>query len=206
MATLVDYALTTVDDVKETLGIPSSDHSKDNLIIRKINQATAMIENYTGRRFKATTYTNEEYDSTGTNQLVLRNRPIISVTGLGTRDTSLNEDDWEVTDTQLYFADLSAGVLDLNFNAHGSWNRLRVSYRAGYEDIPADLAEAAATLAAFYTQNNISGQAIKVKEEGQRRIEYYNSNSGSAGGSLIEQLGIDDILNAYSNYPILADK
>lgn len=207
MAVLLDYALTDLASVKETLSISSGDHSKDNLIIRKINQATVMIENYCGRRFKATDYTNEEYDSTHTDQLVLKNRPIISLTNIGTRDTSLNEDDWEITDSQLYFADNSAGVLDLNFYATGRWNRLRVTYRAGYETIPADLAEAAATLAAFYVENNTSGQAIRTKEEGQRRIEYYNTKSGnSAGDSLMQQLGIDDILNAYSNYPISADK
>lgn len=205
MADLLDYALTTVSDVKETLSIPSSDHTKDNIITRKINQATEMIEKYTGRRFKLTTYTNEEYDGTGVDQLVLKNRPVVSFTSLGTRDTSLNEDDWENTDTELYFVDNAAGVIDLNFSAGGRWNRLRATYTAGYTTIPADVAEAAATLAAYLTENGTSGAAIKAKSEGQRRVEYYDTRNGSGNGNLFDQLNIKEALQPYMNYPINAD-
>lgn len=203
MATILDYALTTVADVKESLGLASSDSSKNNLITRKINQATEMIEKYTGRRFKQTTYTNEEYDATGIDQLVLRQRPVIGTPTLQTRDTTLNDDDWDDVEANLSFVNAGAGVLDLNFGATaGRWNRYRVSYVAGYETIPADIAEAAATLAAFLVMNGTSGTNVKRKKEGQREIEFYDS--GSTGQSLFEQLGIDDILNVYSNRPILA--
>jgi len=42
MTALVSNALCSVADVKESLGI--SDASKDNLITRKINQATVTIQ------------------------------------------------------------------------------------------------------------------------------------------------------------------
>lgn len=206
MATILPYALTTVADVKESLSIDSGNHTQDNLIIRKINQATEMIERFCDRRFALTTYSNEEYDSTGTSQLILKNRPVDSFTSLGIRDSSLNEDDWEDVDSELYFVDDSAGVVDLNFGSYGGWNRLRVSYVAGYSTIPSDLAEAAATLAAYLTENGTSGSAIKSKQEGQRKIEYYDSSSGSGGNNLFEQLNITEMIKPYANYPILADK
>lgn len=206
MADLLSYALCSLADVKESLGIDSGDQSKDNLIRRKINQATVSIENYTGRRFASTTYTQEEYDATNTPQLVLKQRPIITFTTLDIRDTDLNQNDWEAVDSALYFVDTNAGVIDLLFNAIGRWNRYRATYTAGYTTIPADLAEACATLAGFYVENATSGQAVKSKSEGSRSIDYYNISSGRSTSSLFDQLGIDEILNSYSNYPINADK
>ena len=208
MATLLSYSLTTLADVKESLGIDAGDTTQDNVIIRKINQATRMIEKYTGIRFASTVYTNEEYDATNVDQLVLKQRPIITFTSFQVRDTTLNQSDWETVDSTLYFVDSDAGVLDLLFIADGHWNRYRVTYTAGYATIPEDIAEAAATLAAFYVDNPTSGAAIKSKEEGQRKIEYYNTSGSSQKGdtSVFGQLGIDEILDSYANYPINADK
>lgn len=207
MSTLLDYALTTVADVKESLGIDSGDNSKNNLIIRKINQATEMIERYTGRRFKTTTYTNEEYDATGIDQLILRQRPIHTdeAFSLSWRNSSQNEDQWEVSETEYYFSDANAGVVDGNFNFGGRWNRFRVTYTAGYDTIPADIAEAAATLAGFLVENGAAGTNVKSKTEGQRKIEYQDQGMQGAM-SLFEQLGIDDILNPYRNYPIMDNR
>ena len=204
MADLLSYALTSVADVKESLGIDSGDNSKNNLIIRKINQATEMIERFTGRRFTQTTYTQEEYDATNIDQLILKNRPVITFALFEARDSSLNEDDWSTVDSELYFVDDNAGVIDLMFNAVGRWNRYRATYIAGYAAIPADIAEAAATLASFLVENPTSGAAVRRKREGQREIEYFDAKSNSS--SLFEQLGIDETLRSYANDPILADK
>lgn len=200
MASLLSYALTTVADVKELLDIPSSDTSKDNLIIRKINQATIMIERYTGRRFALTTYTDEEYNSTGTDQLVLRQRPIVSISSISSRDTSLNEADWDALDTEIFFQDNDSGIVRLLFSTFGRWNRYKVTYSAGYTTIPEDIAEAAAMLAAYLLENGTSGTAVKSKSEGQRRIEYFDQSQNS--NDLFQQLGIDEILKSYANYPI----
>lgn len=207
MATLLSYALTTLADVKETLGIDSGNTSKDNLLIRKINQATEMIERFTGRRFAQTTYTNEEYDATGIDQLILKQRPIITLSSFQNRDTSLNENDWSDIETTLYFPDMDAGVVDLNFKASGRWNRYRVTYTAGYATIPSDIAEAAATIAAYLAENPTSGSAIQRKREGQREIYYFDlQTTGSSDTAVFRQLGIYQTLVAYCNYPVLADK
>lgn len=203
MATLLDYALTTVQDVKENLDISSGDSQYDNLIIRRINQATEMIERFCGRRFKLTSYTNEEYDASTTDQLILRQRPIVSLTSVGARDTSQNENDWTNFEAEDFFYDSGAGIVKANFGFSGHWNRYRVSYSAGYTDIPADLAEACATLAAFLTENGPGSTSIKRKQEGQREVEYFDQGANTSPDTTIfAQLGILGTLNAYANYPI----
>lgn len=205
MAVLLSYALTTLADVKENLSIASSDHSKDNLIIRKINQATLAIENYTGRRFALTTYTDEDYNGSQIDQIVLKNRPIVGTPALSVRDTTLNEADFDNVESTLLFTDADSGVLDLNFRAIGRWSRYRVSYSAGYTTIPEDLAEACASLAAYYVTNADTTQiGVSEKREGQRSIKYATSanGSGTSFDAILAQLGIDSIINSYSNYPI----
>lgn len=205
MATLLSYALTDVADVKESLGLASSDTTKDNLITRNINKATRSIENYCGRRFLLTSYTNEEYAATNTDQLVLRQRPVTSLTSLDIRDAGLNIDNWETIDSQLYFYDANAGVLDLDFNARGRWNRYRVTYSAGYTTIPEDLAEACANLAAYWTLNP-AGKDIGVQEiqEGARKVRYLNANIKFK--TILENLGVDEIIDAYANFPVQTDR
>lgn len=204
MATLYSYALTSIADVKETLGIDVGNTTKDNLIIRKINQATDMIEKYCGgRRFSEDTYIDEEYDATNSNQLALRNYPITNIVSLSYRDSSLNENSWEIVDADRYFVDQNAGVIDLTFNARGRWNRYKVTYDAGYGTIPADLAEACVTLVAYLYENATSGTGIKKKQEGSRSIEYFDVNASSSGDNgILGQLNIDDILNTYAKYPL----
>lgn len=205
MASLLSYALTTKADVKESLGIPSSDTTYDNLITRKINQATRAIESYCGRRFASTAYTNEVYTGTSIDELILRQRPVISLTSLDIRDSGLNYDNWETIDSQLYFTDANAGLLKLNFSARGKWDRYRVTYTAGYATIPEDLAEACASLACYYV-NNADGSDVGVmhKKEGQREIKF--SNTSLNFKAIMQNLGIDEIVDSYANMPVMTDR
>lgn len=207
MATLLSYALTSLSDVKESLGIASSDTSKDNLITRKINQATRAIEAYCGRRFALTTYTNDPYSATGTDQLILRQRPITQFTSLSIRDSGLNYANWEDIDSQLYFVDSDSGILKLVFNAVGMYDRYRVTYTAGYATIPEDLAEACASLATFY-YNTATGVhvALSTIKEGQRELQYSRQLNTLNFSQIISQLGIDEIINSYANSPVMTNR
>lgn len=202
MADLSPTALTTLADVKESMGIPSSNTTQDNLIIRKINQATLMIERYTGRKFKAADYV-EYYDGGGGNELTLRNYPVNSVTSMSYRNVSDNEDDFTVYDTEDYFIDATAGRIKSNGRYWGGFDTWKIAYNAGYDVIPADLAEACASLAAYLANANTSsgGTGIKSKQEGQRKIEYFDPSGsmGTGGDSIISQLGLDDILDTYAD-------
>ena len=207
MATLLDYALTNVADVKETLGIASSVTTYDNLITRKINQATEMIEGYCNRRFKATDYT-EYYDGQGIDQLALRQRPVNSVTSVSYRTTSLNDNDFDTLTTDMYFIDNNAGILEAVSSYWGNYDRWKVVYNAGYTTIPADLAEACATLAAYLYSNDASSNAgITQKKEGTRELHYGNSKvqygtDAASANNLITQLGLQVTLDRYSEKTI----
>lgn len=205
MAELLSYALTDLASVKESLGINSGDTSKDNLIKRKINQATLYIESFCGlprdHHFKQATYTDEEYDATHSDTIVLRMRPVTTFTRLQRRSSSDSTGSFDDVETDSYFIDLSAGIVELLFAATGRWNAYRATYTAGYETIPYDLAEACVTLACFYVENSASGTAVKKKQEGQRSIEYFQATSGG-DGSVIDQLGLDELLSRYKQYNI----
>lgn len=204
MTAINSWALTSVADVKESLGITGN--SQDNLIIRKINQATDMIESYCGKNngqhFASTAYV-EDYDGTGSNQLILKNRPVISFTSLQQRSTTENISDFDTVDSSDYFVDTTAGVLDCNFTLSLNWNIYRATYTAGFATIPSDLAEACVMLTCALVESASTGASVKRKTQGPKSIEYYDSVQGE---SLITQLGIDDMLQRYTDIPILADK
>lgn len=207
MADLVSYALTTLADVKESLGIDAGDTSKDNLIKRKINQATEVIESFCnlsyGHHFKEATYTDELYDGSG-DQIVLKMRPVTTLSAFSYRTTSTNVNDFDSVETDLYFLDSSAGTVDGLFTQNRTWSQYKVTYTAGYATIPSDLAEACATLASYYVENGSTGTAIKRKKEGQREIEYFSPTGSTQGGSssIIEDLSLDDVLNRYVRYTL----
>lgn len=201
MTQLASNALTTLADVKESLGISSGDVSKDNLIIRKINQASLQIANYCDRVFAVADYT-EEINGTYTDEIVLKQRPVNSITSLEFRGSAVNTDNWIATNSSYYFYDANSGILRLLFNAKGRWNRWRVTYNAGYTTTPADLSEACATLAAFYV-NNPDGSDVGVQEirEGMRMKRFANTSQTFI--SIMQQLGIDQIINGYANWPLI---
>lgn len=199
MATLNDNALTSVSDVKENLGIASSDHTKDNIITRMINAASQQIANYCDRVFKAADYT-EDINASETDELVLNQRPVNSFTSLQYRTTGENISDFETIDATYYFVDNNAGVIKMNFAGRGRWNAWRATYNAGYTTIPSDLAEACAAIATHYVVNSSGTANVRSKQEGQRKIEY---NQGTTGfKNLMQQLGVDQVIDGYANWPL----
>lgn len=205
MADLLSYALCSLSDVKESMGIDAGDTSKDNLIKRKINQATLMIESFCNlnrdHHFKETTYTNEQIDGNSTNQLILGMRPVTALTTFQSREGVESSASFDDVDSDNYFLDASAGVIDLLFNQSGYFNSYQVTYTAGYSTIPADLQEACVTLTQHLVENVSTGTAVKSKREGGRSIDYFDTSQSSK--SLIESLGIDDMLMRYINYRLI---
>lgn len=200
MAVIRADALTSVSDVKESLGIASGITTSDNLITRKINAATQIILNYTDTTFTAKTNTNEEYDASSQPYLVVRNSPIIALTSLDARQTTANQASWTTIDTSLYFVDKPAGVIKFLSHFWGRFNSWRVTYTSGWATIPDDVAEACAILAAYMVQNPTTAIGVKMKREGSREIQYQNAIRYK---TLFEELGIDYILDQYAD-PIIA--
>lgn len=62
--TLRTNALTTLEALKQLLGIDETDTSQDSVLIQLINRASASIENALGRKLRRSTYT-ERVKGTG---------------------------------------------------------------------------------------------------------------------------------------------
>lgn len=127
------FALATLTQVKQVLGLGLASPVRDNFIEAQINRTSTEIERFCGRRFVAREYT-EFYDGDGTPDLFLTNFPVIS---LG----SLNDDvdrKWLAADTiaksNIQF-DKGTGKVRL-WNLEGAFvngnQNVRVEYFAGY--------------------------------------------------------------------------
>jgi len=131
---LLSYALTNLARVKTFLGISGT--SDDTLLTSLINTCTEFIENYCDRRFKQTAYTNELYNGSGINKLLLKNYPVDenSTFKLEKRSSDLNEDDWDEVDTEYYHIHYEKGIVENVRNIFERYPRhYRITYTAGYD-------------------------------------------------------------------------
>ena len=131
MATL-DKALTTLARLKSYLEISGS--TKDTLLTMILYGAWKFMEQYTGRKFARTAYSQELYDGKESNKLILKQAPVISgqTFTLQHRTTGLNEDAWETIDTENYWIDYDKGIITMNSKFVGGTQNYRVTYTAGY--------------------------------------------------------------------------
>lgn len=136
---LVAHALTTVDRACAWMGIdtPATGSTQELRIQLAINSATDYIERYTGRRFKKTSYTQEEYDAEEGGVLLLKNYPISSNDSfsLQIRTSGVNEDSWEFIDGQYFHVDYENGIIKAAGSSrfNNSIMGYRASYTAGYD-------------------------------------------------------------------------
>lgn len=160
-------ALTTLSDLKLTLGI--TDSTEDSLLTLLITQVSNFIEEYCGRTFASTSYT-EYYCGNNQPFIVLNQRPVTAIASVYLDDNAL----WG--QAPLSFAAgtlLTAGVdyaLDIDqpdgssrsgrlYNANGYWDapfthtpgiitsflgpfkgNIKITYTAGYSSVPTALA------------------------------------------------------------------
>jgi hypothetical protein len=76
---LDDYALTTVADANQFLGLTADGGSNDNFIEVLVHRATDIIENYCQRKFVGRLYAKERHNGTGQNIVYFKNAPVVSV-------------------------------------------------------------------------------------------------------------------------------
>lgn len=208
---LLAYALVSLDNTKTFLGI--TDHSKDEKLKMLINMATDYIESQTGKRFVSATHTEEEYDGTGTMQLVLKTFPIITFSLLEVNNSANNSDNWETIASENYWVDMEKGIITRTSNfvdfdesdedglsdtafTKGK-NRYRATYTSGYSTIPYDLQFACMTLVSQLL-NTSSGGGIKSESLGDHSVTYQDMTeiSGKNGGIL------KDVLSKYRDIPL----
>ena len=190
---LVSYSLTSLDNLKEVLGI--TDNSKDSLLTNIINRSTDIIESYcNGRRFASTSYTEEEYDGTGTKYINARHFPITAMTAYDRNQGSVGTTDWNSLQSD-YIKYIDDGVGPGQFYYEHGFIRgarnYRFSYTAGYTTIPNDLEEACLELSVWIYKDRQS-KGLKSESLGE-----YSYTKETFTGNPIENLGIDLTLEKY---------
>lgn len=141
-------ALTTLNATKEYLKIALTETSENGILEGLINAVSNLIENFCKRSFIENTYTDEEYDGTGTSNLMLNTFPVSSV-------TSIKIDDVVVDSTEYKVRKDSGIVVRLNSTWPKDVLNIKVSYTAGYAIIPADVELAAKHLVMFFYKTDI---------------------------------------------------
>ena len=162
--------LVKIERVKTYLDIANTDTAADVLLQDLIARISAWVERYCDRTFAKATHT-EQYDGDGTDTLVVRQWPIISV-------ASLYDDPDRVfgASTQIAAADFvlykNTGIIRLDglvFSA-GIQN-VNVTYDAGYTDIPDDVQQAVVELVADRFRNK-ENQGVRSLAIGSYRVDY----------------------------------
>lgn len=125
--------ITTVANVKSFLDISGT--TQDSLLELLIKTVTDLVQNYCNRAFVQIAYTQEEYDGTGTKELLLKNFPIKVASGftLEKNNATDNSDSWETVDAEDYFVDADRGVIAKLTDFWPAKNKYRATYTAGYE-------------------------------------------------------------------------
>lgn len=146
-------SIVTLDDVKDWIGIPSNQNSRDTVLQRYIDSATVWAT-YVSDAILPTTYTNEVH-SGGGESIVLYNTPIMSVTSIieyvGITGYTLTASEAGTNQTYGYSIDnAEAGIISRRWNGFvGPFiegrNNIVVTYRAGFATIPADIQVAVLT-------------------------------------------------------------
>lgn len=183
----------TLANLKLHLGITGS--GDDTVLTNIANAVEKYVENYCGRTFTSTTYTNEEYEGTGTHQLRLKNYPIVSVSKIDYNEDYLeNDSDWEQVDADDYWADgyhADRGIITANFIFDKYPSHYRITYVAGCSTIPEDLKLAIYELCGAY-YNHRKNAGIDSETVGDYSVTFSNI--------LTESKYIQDILTNYKDY------
>jgi len=142
------------DDVKTYLGLGGTTH--DDLIEALIPAASETIENACGRVFGEVEVA-EERDGDGQDRIVLRRRPVLAVSGVWDDPDRVFGPAAKLAPSE-WVADLARGILRLRRGAfrRGTLN-VRVDYTAGYEEPPADAAQACVVLVAAWFRRGREG-------------------------------------------------
>lgn len=127
-----DLDLTDVASVRAWLGMPDKTVEFDDALQRLVTACSTLMQRLMGRTIAVTDYTHRQ-DGTGSSFMVLRNAPIVRVSsvivdGVAIDPTAISNDE-----TTMY---LSGG----RRLARGR-NNVQLRYTAGFDDIPADLAQ-----------------------------------------------------------------
>lgn len=185
---VVSYALTTRQKVKDYLGITNT--NSDSLIDTLVNQATDKIESFCGgRRFLQTVYSQEMYDAMGGRSQIggsiifLRQFPVTTLSLVEYRSGTVTVPAWVTYDANGYLLYDKPGYVKFFAVLPTISLGLRFTYTAGYlidftnetditkHTLPFDLTDLATQLCALQ-MNLRKSQGIKLEMTEGQRVEF----------------------------------
>ena len=162
--------LVKLERVKTYLDLANTDTASDVLLQDLIARVGAWVERYCDRSFAKATYT-EQRDGDGTDTLIVRQWPLLSV-------ASLYDDPLRVfgAATQIASSDFAVypnqGLIRLDGLVFSvGIQNVKVTYEAGYVDIPQDLQQALIELITDRFRNK-ENQGIRSLAIGSYRVDY----------------------------------
>lgn len=190
-------AIITLTELKTHLKISGT--SKDAELQPVLDTALKYIETYCDRIFDEDEY-EEIMDGTGTNALVLANRPVTDITSIYVYDEEILEREDNQSEGY-YYKNLASGII---FNTF-PWARCRgcitVSYTAGYDDetMPADLKFAACEVASFF-YNTKAKAGILSESLGSYSYRLATGLDAMGGELAIPSINVRIILDKYKDH------
>lgn len=167
------YALTTLVNAKEHLGIPAPTATYDALITRFINEATGKIETFCDRKLKQRTGIIEFRDGFANDRILLDQWPATKPSQLWVDPTVLFTDtSYQLAATD-YALDLSArgegiGVVLLKSMFPRGVKNIKVVYDGGFVTIPDEL-EGACLWTVQFLYNMRTDQSVGVETKGKNQ-------------------------------------
>jgi len=168
-------ALITAIELDLILGITIGDADKSNMLI---NFASDFIENYVGMDLNSQTYTGVFFDGTGNKDLFLEQFPIVSITSIDQWDTYNNVSSQSYTINTDFLIYDNEGIIYNRNGWVGGRKNYKITYVAGYVDIPYDVKTACAQLAGWLHSQPMSA-GIKSEKIGTYSITYAGSSAES---------------------------
>lgn len=137
MPTLGSFALIQLEDVREALQFETSEAvSENNLLVSLINRASARMESYCGRNFKAREYT-EYQDGDGSPMVFTDHYPITSVSALWDDTerefTDSSNDLLASADYMIYSDEGSIRLYNDETTFNKGYQNIKITYSGGYE-------------------------------------------------------------------------
>lgn len=195
-------------EVKEFIGIDSGNTTYDDFINSMLTNSSSIIKSYLGRDIVQATYTDHYYDGDGSDTLILRQYPIISVTSLYDdpdrdfgSDSLLDEDpngdrDFLIVnkneiDNEGIIRRIQGGIF------YKGKQNIKITYVGGYSsaNVPADIKQAQIQLVTFFYNNRGNNLNIKSFKLGNYSVTYKDNanlqNRGIVGANIpIEIAGL----------------
>ena len=185
--------LTTLATVKDWLGIPSGDTSKDARLSRLITSSSARIVGWLGRGILSASYS-ETYSGVGNARLGLRNYPVIAIASLTVDGVTVPAASGSPPAGGYTVAHVGSPVVTgafINLSGYcftrGADNVAPV-YTAGYATVPADIEQAAIELVQTILGRQSVDQNVSSESVSGVGSVSYRQGSGGADDCLLSAL------------------